>query len=116
MGFLLAVGAAVIALSFVAGECFLVELEPVLLTVDASPYAVVEVLDADNQSVFKEETPFVVSLPPGDYSLDFTYGSRQVTRSVTLGPEAPGEVRYEFWEGADVKSLLERVLSEGVEE
>ena len=73
-------------------------------------------LDADKQSVFKDETPFVVSLPPGDYSFEFTYGSRKVTRSVTLGPEAPGEVRHEFWEGADVESLLERVLSEGVEE
>ena len=86
------------------------------LTVDASPYAVVEVVDADQQSVFKDETPFVVSLPPGDYSLVFTYGSRQVSRSVALRPEAPGEVRYEFWEGADVESLLQRVLAEGGEQ
>ena len=86
------------------------------LTVDASPFAAVEVRDADNQSVFKDETPFVVSLPPGEYSLDFTYGSRLVTRSVTLGPEAPGEVRHEFWGSTDVGSLLEQVLSERVEE
>ena len=116
IAFLLVVGAAVIALAFFAGGLFLVEVEPVALTVDASPYAVVEVVDADRQSVFIDETPFVVSLPPGDYSLEFTYGSRQVIRSVALGPAAPGEVHCNFWEGTDVESLLERVLSEGVEE
>ena len=116
MAVLLVVGAALIVLSFFAGNLFLAKLEPVALTVDASPYAAVDILDSDKQSVFKDETPFVVSLAPGDYSFEFTYGSRKVTRSVTLGPEAPGEVRYEFWEAADVESLLERVLSEGVEE
>ena len=102
MAVLLVAGAALIVLSFFAGNLFLVKLEPVALTVDASPYAAVDILDSDQQSVFKDETPFVVSLPPGDYSFEFTYGSRKVTRSVTLGPEAPGEVRYEFWEGTDV--------------
>ena len=111
---LLVTGSSVIALSFFAGGAIFVE--PVALTVDASPFAAVDVRDADKQSVFKDETPFVVSLPPGEYSLDFTYGSRLVTRSVTLGPEAPGEVRHEFWESTDVASLLEQVLSEGVEE
>ena len=113
---LLVAGSVVIALSFLAGGAIFVEPEPVLLTVDASPYAAVDVRDAEQQSVFKDETPFVVLLPPGEYSLDFTYGSRLVTRSVTLGPEAPGEVRHEFWESTDVASLLEQVLGEGVEE
>ena len=113
---LLVAGSVVIALSFLAGGAIFVEPEPVLLTVDASPYAAVDVRDAEQQSVFKDETPFVVLLPPGEYSLDFTYGSRLVTRSVTLGPEAPGEVRHEFWESTDVASLLQQVLGEGVEE
>ena len=113
---LLMAGSAVIRRSFFAGGAIFVEPEPVALTVDASPYAAVEIRDADKQSVFKGETPFVVSLPPGDYSLEFTYGSRLVTRPVTLGPKTPGEVRHEFWESTDVDSLLEQVLSEGVEE
>ena len=113
---LLVGGSVVIALSFLAGGAVFVEPEPVALTVDASPFAAVEVRDADKQSVFKDEAPFVVWLPPGEYSLDFTYGSRLVTRFVTLVPEAPGDVRYEFWESTDVASLLEQVLTEGAEE
>ena len=116
MAFVLVVVAAVSMLWFFATNLFLAKLEPVALTVDASLYAAVDILDSEKQSVFKDETPFVVSLAPGDYSFEFTYGSRKVTRSVTLGPEAPGEVRYEFWEAADVESLLERVLGEEVEE
>ena len=106
------VAAILILLSVFAARDVPVVVEPVALTVDASPYAAVNIVDASNRTVFRDETPFVAALPPGDYSLQFTYDSRQVTRSVALVDATPGEVRHEFWEGVDVEDLLTQILDQ----
>ena len=85
---------------------------PIALSVDATPFALVDVLDVDEQIVFTGETPFVVSLPPGDYSFLFTYGSRAVTKSVPVGPDFPDKLRHEFWDSEDIAALIGRFLTD----
>jgi len=59
------VAAGLIVLSVFAGRRFLVEGEAVQLTVDASPYATVDVLNDDNQSLYITACTHVFRLPMG---------------------------------------------------
>ena len=88
---------------------------PVPVAVDASPFANVKVLDADEVVILSSETPFVAPLPPGDYSFQFTYGSRTVTKPVVVSPNRIPRVRHEFWDSEDVEALVGRFLSNGVQ-
>ena len=88
---------------------------PVSVAVDASPFANVKVLDADEGIILSSETPLVAPLPPGDYSFQLTYGSRTVTKPVVVSPNRIPRVRHEFWDSEDVEALVGRFLSNGVQ-
>ena len=88
---------------------------PVPVAVDASPFATVKVQDADQSIVLSGETPLVAPLPPGDYSFQFTYGSRTVTKHVQVSPSGVPRVRHEFWDSEDVEAVVGRFLSDRVE-
>ncbi len=88
---------------------------PVPVTVDASPFANVRVLDADEVLVLSDDTPLVAPLLPGDYSFQFTYGSRTITKSVLVGPDRIPRIRHEFWNREDVEALVGRFLGTGAE-
>ena len=88
---------------------------PVPVAVDASPFANVKILDADEEGILSSETPFVAPLPPGDYSFQFTYGSRTVTKPVVVSTDRIPTVRHEFWDREDVETLIGRFLSDGVQ-
>ena len=88
---------------------------PVPVAVDASPFANVKVLDADEEVILSSKTPFVTPLPPGDYSFQFTYGSRTVTKPVAVSPNRIPRVRHEFWDREDVETLVGHLLRVGVQ-
>ena len=88
---------------------------PVPVAVDASPFASVKVVDADEAVILSGETPFVAPLPPGDYSFQFTYGSRTVTKPVLVSSNRIPRVRHEFWDSEDVEALVGRFLSGGAQ-
>ena len=88
---------------------------PVPVAVDASPYANVKVLDADEVVILSDDTPLVAPLLPGDYSFQFTYGSRTVTKPVLVSPQRIPRVRHEFWDSEDVEALVGRFLERGVQ-
>ncbi len=88
---------------------------PVPVAVDASPFANVKVLDADEVVILSSETPFVAPLLPGDYSFQFTYGSRTVTKPIVVSPNRIPRVRHDFWDREDVEALVGRFLGHGVQ-
>ncbi len=88
---------------------------PVPVAVDASPFANVKVLDADEVVILSDDTPLVAPLLPGDYSFQFTYGSRTVTKGVLVSPQRIPRVRHEFWDSEDVEALVGRFLERGVQ-
>ena len=88
---------------------------PVPVAVDASPFANAKVLDADEVVILSDDTPLVAPLLPGDYSFQFTYGSRTVTKGVLVSPQRIPRVRHEFWDSEDVEALVGRFLERGVQ-
>ena len=85
------------------------------VSVDASPFARVRVMDARQEILFQKDTPFVASLEPGEYSFQFSYGSGTVTKAVHVSPDRRRLVRHQFWTGKEVESLVGRFLASGAE-
>ena len=110
---LVLLASAVIFLAGLALNMLTGQPTPVPVAVDASPFATVRIQDADQAIVLSGETPLVAPLPPGDYSFQFTYGSRTVTKLVQVSQGGVPKIRHEFWDREDVEALVGRFLSDG---
>jgi serine/threonine protein kinase len=102
---------ALVVLVVVAGA-FLFNLTPVppirtQIRFDASPYASVSIKDRRGKEVYKKgETPFLVSLEAGPYSIEFTHDSETKTQKLMVETGKSVQVRENFWQKADIDQLL----------
>jgi serine/threonine protein kinase len=74
---------------------------------DASPYASVSIKDRRGKEVYKKgETPFLVSLEAGPYSIEFTHDRETKTQKLMVETGKSVQVRENFWQKADIDQLL----------
>jgi serine/threonine protein kinase len=76
---------------------------------DASPFAVVTVLDGADKVLATQETPFVWNLREGSYRAEFEYNGEKRSTSFTVDGK-PVSLREDFWSGRQTRELLQKYL------
>jgi serine/threonine protein kinase len=81
--------------------------KPLVLHIDAFPYAKATIKSEKNEILFSEDTPFQKELPAGNYIVEFVNGTQSRSEKVRLDSNSSGVVRVDFRDSGQTKKLLE---------
>jgi hypothetical protein len=88
---------------------YLYQPPPVLVQVDASPFARTIIKTEKNEVLFVEDTPFQKDLPPGTYIFEFVNGPLIRSEKVNVSAKLSGVIRVDFWTAEQTNRLIQTI-------